>query len=674
VVSTLEVSTASHPYLLDHAIDGRPVLPLAGAAAFMADVAGVPEPFVLRDLTLYQGVVVDAPQTLTIRANGARVEVRSGDTLHYRATIEAVHDAPAVPEALVGGDGPEGLSLRSFYDEVTFHGPLLQGIVSIDGILPDAVHGTLETGDPATWMPGTAMSRWRVDPLVLDSAMQLSAYVAWTRYGRAGTPVGIASLVQLAPLPAGQIRAEVRFGAQEDDRFSADITLRSLSGEALAHATGVVAQLRAVAEASDASAHDAAADAPTFEVKPEWVDPSEFPGYKDLKLRQQMVAALGMQNPYFDSHDGTARNRSLIGGRDVINYSSYNYLGLSGDPRVIEDVNGAMARYGTSVSASRIASGERPLHRELEQALAQAIGVEDAVIMPSGHATNVTTIGHLMGPKDLILHDELVHDSCLQGIKLSGAARRGFRHEDVAHAEAQLRELRPHYEKVLLLKEGVYSMDGDVSDIPAFIALKKKYGCLLMVDEAHSFGTIGPRGFGIADHFALDANDVDVWMGTMSKSLASMGGWIAGRAALVEYLKYTTPGFVFAAGMAPTLAQAALSSLRLMEQEPWRVQQLQHNSGFFYRALQERGIDTGVAKGLSPVVPAITGDSMHALLLSQALLEDGVNAKPIIFPAVADDAARLRFFLSALHTEEELTLTADLIAKHLTAIRAEHAK
>ena len=674
VVSTLEVSTASHPYLLDHAIEGRPVLPLAGAAAFMAEVAGVPEPFVMRDLTLYQGVVVDEPRTLTIRANGARVEVRSGETLHYRGTIEAAYDVGGMPDALAGGEGADALPLRTFYDEITFHGPLLQGIVSIDGILPDAVHGTLETGTPDAWIPGTAISRWRIDPLVLDSAMQLSAYVAWTRYGRAGTPVGIASLVQLAPLPAGQIRAEVRFGAQEDDRFTADITLRSLSGQPLAHATGVVAQLRAVMDANEPMPTDAAAEAPAFEVKPEWVDPSEFPGYKDLKLRQQMVAALGMQNPYFDSHDGTARNRSMIGGRDVINYSSYNYLGLSGDERVIADVSAAMARYGTSVSASRIASGERPLHRELEQALAQAIGVEDAVIMPSGHATNVTTIGHLMGPKDLILHDELVHDSCLQGIKLSGAARRGFRHEDAAHAEAQLRELRPHYEKVLIVKEGVYSMDGDVSDIPEFIALKKKYGCLLMVDEAHSFGTIGPRGFGIADHFALDAHDVDIWMGTMSKSLASMGGWIAGRASLVEYLKYTTPGFVFAAGMAPTLAQAALSSLQLMEQEPWRVQQLQHNSGFFYRALQERGINTGVAKGLSPVVPAITGDSMHALLLSQALLEDGVNAKPIIFPAVADDAARLRFFLSALHTEEELTLTADLIAKHLAAIRREHGK
>lgn len=670
VTRPLHLDTTSHPYLLDHAIEGRPVWPLAGAAAWMSDVAGVGEPFVLSDLTLFQGVVVDEPADLLVVADGRRVEVRSGDTLHYRAAVEPLRGDADVPEPLSGGQPPGELTLRAFYDDVTFHGPLLQGIESIDGIGEDFVHGTLRTGSPATWVPGTTMQRWTVDPLVLDSAMQLSAYVAWTRFGRAGTPVGIERLVQLAPLPEGRIRAEVRFGDSDDDRFSADITLRTLDGQPLAHATGVVAQLRAVAQAAATEAPDWG----DFEVKPEWVNPAEFPGYKDLKLRQQMVAALGMQNPYFDSHDGTARNTSLIEGREVINFSSYNYLGLSGDPRVIADVHAAMHQYGTSVSASRIASGERPLHRDLEQALATAIGVQDAVIMPSGHATNVTTIGHLMGPNDLILHDELVHDSCLQGIKLSGAARRGFRHEDVAHAEAQLRELRPHYEKVLILKEGVYSMDGDIADIPEFIRLKKTYGCMLMVDEAHSFGTIGPNGFGVADHFDIDANDVDVWMGTMSKSLASMGGWIAGRAELVEYLKYTTPGFVFAAGMAPTLAQAALSSLGLMREERWRVEKLQHNSRFFYEALNARGINTGVAKGMSPVVPAITGDSMHALLLSQALLDDGVNAKPIIFPAVADDAARLRFFLSALHTEEELTRTADLIASHLQRIRAEHGK
>ena len=656
----------AHGFLRDHAIDGHPVLPLASATDLVAHAAALSAPYAVRDLTLYQGVVVDEPVALQVDVDGKDVSVRSGDVVHYRAVVEPCALPEDVPAALEGGSAPEGLTLRAFYDDVTFHGPLLQGIESIDGIGEDFVRGTLRVGTPRAWMPETSREAWDVDPLVLDSAMQLSAYVAWTRFGRAGTPVGIDELVVLGPLPTDRVRADVHFGDSEDDRFRADIVIRTLEGEPRIVARGVTAQLR-VAEGTAEEE-----EAPSFEVKPEWVNPAEFPGYKDLQLRKAMVEGLGLQNPYFDMHQGTARNTSLVEGREVINFSSYNYLGLSGDERIIEDVHQAMHQYGTSVSASRIASGERPFHRELELGLAEAIGVEDAVVMPSGHATNVTTVGHLMGPNDLCLHDELIHDSCLQGIKLSGAARRSFRHEDVAHADEQLRELRGHYEKVLILKEGVYSMDGDISDIPEFIALKKKYGCMLMVDEAHSFGTIGPRGFGIADHFDIDPLDVDVWMGTMSKSLASMGGWIAGRKELVEFLKYTTPGFVFAAGMTPTLGQSALSALRLMHEEVWRVEKLQHNARFFYEALNERGINTGVAKGMSPVIPAITGDSMHALLLAQALLDDGINAKPIIFPAVANDAARLRFFLSTLHTEQELTFTADKIQSHLARIRAEH--
>ncbi|MFT4703047.1 MAG: acyl transferase domain-containing protein/7-keto-8-aminopelargonate synthetase-like enzyme [Bradymonadia bacterium] len=669
VPQTLTVET--HPYLLDHAIEGRPVLPLAGATALMADAAGPSLPFELRDVTLFQGISVTEPVAIECIADGEKLSLKAGATLNYSATLSALSDDIEDGGALTGGALPDGLSLREFYDDVTFHGPLLQGIVSIDGIGDSFVYGTLRRGEPSDWIPGTTMSSWRVDPFVLDSAMQLSAYVAYTRFGRAGTPVSIARFVQIAPLTE-TLRAEVRFEPSEGDRFSADIDLRDETGRLLARATGVVAQLTKVEQADVADAPEVDDEAANFVVKPEWVDPSEFPGYKDLKMRQAMVDAMGLNNPYFDMHQGTARNTAQIDGREYINFSSYNYLGLSGDKRIIEDVHQAMHRYGTSVSASRIASGERPFHRELEQELAKAIGVEDAVAMPSGHATNVTTIGHLMGPNDLVLHDELIHDSCLQGIKLSGATRRGFRHEDPQHAEDLLKGLRHRFEKVLMVKEGVYSMDGDVSDIPAFIDVKKRYGCMLMVDEAHSFGTIGPNGFGIADLFDIDANDVDIWMGTMSKSLASMGGWIAGRASLVEFLKYTTPGFVFAAGMTPTIGQSALSALRLIREEPWRVEKLQHNAKFFWKALGDRGINTGVARGESPVIPAITGDSMHALLLAEALLKDGVNAKPIIFPAVGDDAARLRFFLSTLHTEEQLTRTADLIQTHLTRIRAEN--
>ncbi len=306
--------------------------------------------------------------------------------------------------------------------------------------------------------------------------------------------------------------------------------------------------------------------------------------------------------------------------------------------------------------------------------LAKAQDVEDAVVMPAGHATNVATIGHLFGSKDLILHDELIHDSCLQGIKLAGSARRGFRHEDFEHLEAQLKELRPYYEKVLILIEGVYSMDGDVANVPAFIRLKKAYGCMLMIDEAHSFGTIGKTGFGIREFYDIKGNEVDIWMGTLSKSLASMGGWIAGSKELIEYIRYTTPGFIFAAGLAPALGAAALKSIQLWSTtDTWRVTKLQENCAFFYDELIKHELNTGPARGKSPVIPVVTGDSMQALQLSDRLLKEGINAKPIIFPAVADDEARLRFFVNSTHTKEQLQRTAERVAILLASIRLEDA-
>jgi 8-amino-7-oxononanoate synthase len=660
LAETLSVET--HPFLTDHAIDGNPVLPLASAAAMLAESARLNTPFELTNLTLFKGIVPTEPVHTTTLFDKGRAELRAGadSVLSYKASLQPITSDIDVPTAHTGGDAPS-LSLTEFYDDVTFHGPLLQGITAIDGIGDNFVRGRVKTSRPSDWIPATDRTGWFIDPLALDSAMQLSAYVAWTRFGRAGTPVSIERYIQLKPWPQGELNAEVTFGEGTGDRFSGTITLRDQSGEAIAIAENVVAQLSEFQSETDTTPLE------DFEIKPQW------PEYKELRARIDGVASMGLQNPYFDLHQGTARDTTLIDGREIINFSSYNYIGLSGDARIRADVNTAMERYGTSVSASRVASGERPFHRDLERGLADALGVQDAIAFPSGHATNVTTIGHLFGPNDLILHDELIHDSCLQGAKLAGSARRGFRHDDPDHVEEQLRELRRHYEKVLILVEGVYSMDGDVTNLPQYLELKKKYGCMLMIDEAHSFGTIGKTGRGISEHFGIDANEVDIWMGTLSKSMASMGGFIAGSKALVEYLRYTTPGFVFAAGMTPTIGQAALSALGLMFEEPWRITDLQKNCQFFYDALNARGIDTGLAIGQSPVVPAITGDSMQALLLSEKLLEQGINAKPIIFPAVADDSARLRFFITSLHNEEQLTFTADCIANTLAAIRRELA-
>lgn len=698
---TTTLATESHPYLKDHAVQGTPVFPLAAAATTLAEIAALTAPFEIRDLTLFQGVAVTEPVALEASVQGDKAELRQGDkrTLSYRATVaplgaplDAMVGTPTIAPARAGGAPPTTLSLAQFYGGITFHGPLLQGITSIDRIGEDFVVGRVKTSRPGDWMRLTDQPAWAIDPLAFDSAMQLAAYVAYVRYGRAGTPVGFARFVQLAPWPAGEILAEASFKPGDNDKLEADLVFRTLDGTPIAAAWGVTADMKKVeqtaAPSPAAPAPQAVAPAPApaqeepaFVVKPEWVDASKWRGYKDLAMRLHAVEAMGLKNPFFDLHDGTAKNVTHIAGREIINYSSYNYLGLSGDPRVLDEVEIAVRKYGTSVSASRVASGERPFHRALEAALAKAHGVDDALVMAGGHATNVNTIGHLFGVKDLVLHDELIHDSCLQGIKLSGAARRSFKHEDMAHLEAQLKELRRHYEKVLLLVEGVYSMDGDVTNLPALIRLKKQYGCMLMVDEAHSFGTVGKTGRGVGELWGLDEpghelnrRDVDIWMGTMSKSLASMGGWVAGRKELILYLRYTTPGFVFAAGIPPALGQAALSSLNYMLAEPWRVADLQRNAKRFWELLAARGLDTGPATGDSPVIPVITGDSMWALKLSERLLDRGINAKPIIFPAVANDAARLRFFMTSLHTEAQLVYTADRIAETLAQIRAEDPK
>jgi len=219
----------------------------------------------------------------------------------------------------------------------------------------------------------------------------------------------------------------------------------------------------------------------------------------------------------------------------------------------------------------------------------------------------------------------------------------------------------------------VYSMDGDICQLPAYVALKKKYGCMLMVDEAHSFGVIGERGCGLAEHWGIPGSEVDLWMGTLSKSLASCGGWIAGTEPLITYLRYTAPGFVYSAGITPANGQAALTSLRLMLKEPHRVAKLQANAKAFHTALVEQGLDTGPALGGSGVVPVVTGNSMHALVLSQRLRDQGINVQPIVYPAVADDAARLRFFLSNTHSIAQLEHTARRVGETLASVRKEFA-
>jgi 8-amino-7-oxononanoate synthase/acyl carrier protein len=403
------------------------------------------------------------------------------------------------------------------------------------------------------------------------------------------------------------------------------------------------------------------------DIAPEDYRFDRFKEYITLKQNLEMLEASGLGNPYFNVHQRVTNDTTMIDGRELINFSSYNYVGMSGDPVVAQAAKDAIDQFGTSVSASRLVSGEKTVHRELERGIADFIGTEDSIVYVGGHSTNETTIGHLFGPGDLILHDALAHNSIIQGCILSGARRRPFEHNDWRKVDQLLTDLRSEYRRVLIAIEGVYSMDGDISDLPHFIQVKKQHKAFLMVDEAHSIGVLGARGRGIGEYFHVDPNDVDLWMGTLSKSFGSCGGYIAGCKAVVEYLKYTAPGFVYSVGISPSNAAAALASLRQLEAQPERVTRLHERAKLFLNLAKKQHLNTGMSKD-SPVVPIILGNSVHCLQLSRALGRRGINVQPILYPAVEEKAARLRFFLTSNHTPEQIRYTVGAVAEELRAI------
>lgn len=379
----------------------------------------------------------------------------------------------------------------------------------------------------------------------------------------------------------------------------------------------------------------------------------DHPAYKKILLSRQLADQFGVVDPFFRVHEEAGGATTKIGARDCLNFASYDYLSLNRDKRLAEAASLAMQRYGLSASASRLVAGERPIHRTLEAALAAHYGAEDCLAFVSGHATNVSTISTLFGPRDLVLHDELAHNSIIEGARLSGAARRSFAHNSWQDLERLLILSRGQAERVLIVIEGHYSMDGDTPDLASFIALKRKYGAFLMVDEAHALGVLGATGRGSFEAQGIAPQDVDIWMGTLSKTLCTCGGYIAGSTPMIEILRYGAPGFVYSVGLSPPLAAAALTALEILYAEPWRVQKL-HDNGIFFRArAQEAGLDTGRAEGHA-IIPILIGSSLKSVKYSQQLLEEGINVQPIIPPAVEERAARLRFFLCADHKQEDL--------------------
>lgn len=403
--------------------------------------------------------------------------------------------------------------------------------------------------------------------------------------------------------------------------------------------------------------------APSFE---------ELPAYKRLQVQLKVGRATGVTQPFFRVHEGCAHATTVVDGRTLLNFSTYDYLGLNGDPRLNAAALAAMERYGTSASASRLVAGERPVHRELEKALAAHYGAEDCLVFVSGYATNVTVIATLFDKGDVIFEDALVHNSIVTGAVSSGATRIAVPHKDMQALERLLKERRHRHRRALIVTEGVFSMDGNCARLKELIALKQRYGCFLMVDEAHALGVTGKTGRGSCEREGIDPADVDIWMGTLSKTLCTCGGYIAGARSLCELLRYTAPAFVYSVGLSPALAAASLKALGLLHAETWRVEKLQENAAYAFDTARSLGLDTGLAEGTA-ILPILVGSSLKAAFLSNLLMDKGVCALPVIHPVVPEGEARLRLFLSAAHEKEHLKSALKTIAACLTEAEAKAA-
>lgn len=381
-------------------------------------------------------------------------------------------------------------------------------------------------------------------------------------------------------------------------------------------------------------------------------------------LRSRYCEGASLRNPYFLARGGEVSGKMEIGGEEYVTFSNYNYLGLSHDTRVKRAVCSAVERFGSHAGAARMVGGEIEIHAELEVELAKFTGFEATTVGVGGYSANVAVIGYLLDKRDLILHDEYMHNSGVMGAVMSGARRIAFPHNDMGALRRLLSEHRDQYRKTLILVEGAYSMDGDLVDLPAVVALKKEFGAWLMVDEAHSCGTTGATGRGVCEHFGVQTSEVDLMMGTLSKSFASCGGFLAGSKELIELLHHFCPGLLlYSTGISPANAAAALAAVKLACAEPERVTRLQYNARLFKQLAEQRGLDCRTSLPGVPIVPLMIKDE-RALYLMSTLLQHKFIAHAVMHPVVPRDAARLRCFISADHNEFMMTQMLDLLVKH----------
>jgi len=357
-------------------------------------------------------------------------------------------------------------------------------------------------------------------------------------------------------------------------------------------------------------------------------------------------------------------------GKEVINLASNNYLGLANHPKMIEASLAATRTLGVGSGAVRTIAGTMRIHMELEEKIARFKNVEACVVFQSGFAANAGTVSAILGKEDFILSDELNHASIIDGARLSRAKIKVFRHKDVAHCEELLREVANEQGRRLVITDGVFSMDGDIGPVDKLAALAEKYGAIMMVDDAHASGVLGRNGRGSIDHFGVHGR-VDVQVGTLSKAIGAMGGYVCGTRDLIDYLYHRARPFLFSTSHPPSVAASCIAAFDILEQEPERIERLWENTRYFQSELKRAGFNIGgvnTPATETPITPVIVGEGRAAMEFSRALFEEGVMGTGIAFPTVPEGKARIRLILTSEHTRAELDRaleTLERVAKRM---------
>ncbi|MHA2252693.1 MAG: aminotransferase class I/II-fold pyridoxal phosphate-dependent enzyme [Candidatus Kariarchaeaceae archaeon] len=368
--------------------------------------------------------------------------------------------------------------------------------------------------------------------------------------------------------------------------------------------------------------------------------------------REKMVKSAGIYT-YMQTIENATNRTVISNGKEMVMLGSYSYLGLIDHPRIIEASIEGTRKFGTGAGGVRLLTGTTSIHKELEKKIADYKRSEDAIVYSSGFLTNVAFFATMFDVGDLILLDRFAHQSIYDGAMLSKAHWRKFQHNDMDHLRKLLEQYRDKYDKVVIAVDAVYSMDGDIAPLPEIIELAKEFNVLTMVDEAHAIGVIGKTGRGIDEYYDLEPGSIDFWMGTFSKAIPSIGGYLAAKKDFISYLRYTSHPFIFSAALPPNCVATSIESLNVIQDEPDRVNELHKNIKYFIEGLKNLGFNTLNSKDTS-IIPVIIGDDITTFTFSKMMFESGIFVSPIVYPAVPNDSGRLRCCVMATHTKEDL--------------------